>query len=71
MKKIQRFTDIRPEDVIQEELYLDRNIFEEDSPCHAKRTDHPALKSKARARKITDKSIRNIREDNSYEDGFV
>jgi len=68
MKKIQRFTDIRPGDVIQEELYLDRNIFEEDLPCHAKRTDRPALKSKAKAKKITSKSIRNIREDNYYED---
>lgn len=68
MKKIQRFTNIRPEDAVQEELYLERNLFEEDLPCRAKRTDRPSLKSKAKARKITNKSIRNIQEDNFYED---
>jgi hypothetical protein len=71
MNKLQRFTNICPDDAKQEEWYWDRNLVEEDLTCHAKRTDRPASKSKAKVRKIPNRSVRNMQEDDSVEDNPV
>jgi hypothetical protein len=68
MKRLQRFANMRPDDAEQEESYWDRNFLEEDITCHARRTGRHASRSKAKARKIQDRSIRNIQEDDFIED---
>jgi len=68
MKRLQRFSNMCPDDAEREELYWDRNFFEEDVACHARRTGRHASRSKAKARKIQDRSIRNIQEDDFVED---
>jgi hypothetical protein len=68
MKRLQRFSNMRPDDAKQEEWYWDRNVLEEDLTCHAKRTDCPASKSKVKAKKAQNRLIRNKEEDDAYED---
>jgi hypothetical protein len=68
MKRVQRFANMRPDDAEQEELYWDRNLLEEDITCHARRTGRHASKSKAKARKIQNRSTRNMQEDDFVED---
>ena len=71
MKRLQRFRDVRPTDAEQDDWLWDRILFEEDSTCHVKRTDRPASKSKAKVRKIPNRSVRNMQEDDSVEDNPV
>jgi hypothetical protein len=68
MKKLQRFSSMHPDDAEREELYWDRNLLEEDITCHARRTGRHASKSKAKARKIQNRSTRNMQEDDFVED---
>jgi hypothetical protein len=68
MKRSQRFSSMRPDDAEREELYWDRNLLEEDITCHARRTGRRASKSKAKARKIQDRSTRNMQDDDFVED---
>jgi hypothetical protein len=63
MKRIQRFTNVHPDDAEREELYWNKNILEDDSICHARRTDRHSSRSKAKARKIQSRSTRNMPED--------
>jgi hypothetical protein len=63
MKRIQRFTNVHPDDAEREELYWDRNLLEDDSICHARRTDRHLSKSKAKAKKIQSRSTRKMQED--------
>ena len=71
MNRLQRFHNVRPIDAEQDDWLWDRILFEEDLSCHAKRTDRPASKSKAKARKIQNRSMRNMQEDDFVEDGSV
>lgn len=68
MKRLQRFANMHPNDDEQEELYWDRNLLEEDIKCHAKKTGRRASKSKAKARKMRNRTTRNIQEDDFVED---
>ena len=68
MKRIQRFSDMRPNDGEQEEWYWDRNLLEEDITCHAKKTGRHASKSKAKVRKIQKRITRNMEENDFVED---
>ena len=68
MKRLQRFSGMCPDDAEREELYWDRNLLEEDIACHARRTGRRASKSKAKARKIQDRSTRNMQDDDFVED---
>jgi hypothetical protein len=68
MKRLQRFANMRPDDAEQEESYWGQNLLEENITCHARRTDRHASKSKAKARKIQDRTTRNIQEDDFVED---
>ena len=68
MKRLQRFTSMRPNDGEPEEWYWDRNLLEEDITCHAKKTDRRASKSKAKARKFQNRTTRNMQEDDIVED---
>ncbi len=68
MKRIQRFSNMRPNDGEHEEWYWDRKLLEEDIICHAKKTDRHASKSKAKARKIQNRITRNMEGDDFVED---
>ena len=68
MKRIQRFTDVHPDDAEREELYWERNLLEDDSICHARRTGRLSSRSKAKAKKIQSRSTRSIKEDDFVED---
>lgn len=63
MKRIQRFTDVHPDDAEREELYWERNLLEDDSICHARRTGRLSSRSKAKAKKIQSRSTRKMQED--------
>jgi hypothetical protein len=68
MKRPQRFTNVHPDDAEREELYWDRKLLEDDSICHARRTDRQSSRSKAKARKTQSRSTRNMQEDDFVED---
>jgi hypothetical protein len=63
MKRPHRFTNVHPDDAEREELYWDRNLLEDDSICHARRTDHHSSRSKARVKRIQRRTDTNMRED--------
>lgn len=68
MKKLQRFNNVRPNNAEQEDWFWDQILFEEDLTCHARKTDYPALKSKARVRKAQNRTIQNMQPDDFVED---
>ena len=68
MKKIKRLNDVRPIDAEQEDWFWDRVLYEDDQVCHARKTDCPTLKSKRRIRKIQNRTIKSIQENDSIED---
>jgi hypothetical protein len=68
MKRLPRFTNMHPDDAEREELYWNKSILEDDSICHARKTDRRSSRSKAKAKKIQSRSTRNMQEDDFVED---
>lgn len=68
MNRLQRFANMHPNDGEQEEWYWDRNLLEEDITCHAKKTGRHVSKSKAKARKIQNRTTRNMHQNDFVED---
>jgi hypothetical protein len=68
MTRLQRFANVPSNEGEQEEWYWNRNLLEEDLTCHAKKTGRHASKSKPKARKIQNRTTRNMQEDDFVED---